>query len=105
MATTDEAIAKVLINFNLSALKSEQRSILNSLLDKKDCMAILPTGFGKSLPYQMLISVCMEKGVEKSEIGKVLVCSPLVALMQDQVDRLNTIPNITAAYKGLYKNI
>jgi hypothetical protein len=34
-------------------LKDEQRTILECLIDKKDCIAVLQTGFGKSLPFQI----------------------------------------------------
>lgn len=101
----DEAIEDVLRFFKINTLKPEQRMILDCLLEKTDCMAILPTGFGKSLPYQMLVSLRRELSANcrrsvTTDVGKVIVCSPLVALMQDQVDRLNTVPNITAVYKG-----
>lgn len=99
----DEAIEDVLRFFKINALKPEQRTILDCLLEKTDCMAILPTGFGKSLPYQMLVSLRRELSANcgvTTDVGKVIVCSPLEALMQDQVDRLNTVPNITAVYKG-----
>jgi superfamily II DNA helicase RecQ len=51
----DNAMKKVLKDFNIQTLKEEQRDVLMVLLNNKDCMAVLPTGFGKSLPYQMLI--------------------------------------------------
>ena len=81
----DVAIDKVLTDFKISTLKAEQRTILDCLIEKKDCMAILPTGFGKSLPYQMLVSVRreLEKETSSDDVGKVIVCSPLVALMAD----------------------
>ncbi|XP_062584590.1 ATP-dependent DNA helicase RecQ-like [Saccostrea cucullata] len=78
-------------------LKSEQVEILQSLVEKRDCMAVLPTGFGKSLPFQLLPLVQKEMG----RTGMVLVCCPLVSLMRDQVDRTNTIKGLTAAYKDL----
>ncbi|XP_076113624.1 ATP-dependent DNA helicase RecQ-like [Mytilus galloprovincialis] len=69
-------------------------------------MAILPTGFGKLLPYQMLVSVRreLEKETSSDDVGKVIVCSPLVALMADQVDRINAVPNVTAAYRSACSN-
>ncbi|CAG2226242.1 unnamed protein product [Mytilus edulis] len=102
----DVAIDKVLTDFKISTLKAEQRTILDCLIEKKDCMAILPTGFGKSLPYQMLVSVRreLEKETSSDDVGKVIVCSPLVALMADQVDRINAVPNVTAAYRGACSN-
>lgn len=76
-------------------------------LKRKDCMAILPTWYGKSLPYQMLIPLrrmLQIPGADLTNVGKIIVCSPIhvIALMQDQVDRLNSIPNVKAVYRGRY---
>ena len=87
--------------FNIAKLKSEQEQILRCLLDRTDCIAVLPTGFGKTLPFHMFIPVCRELGLN---VGKILVCCPLVSLMQDQVTKLATVPQLTAAYKGKYFN-
>ncbi|XP_062618351.1 uncharacterized protein LOC134279954, partial [Saccostrea cucullata] len=111
MATDlENAIEKVLQDFKIQTLKEEQKDILLTALNNKDCMAILPTGYGKSLPYQMLIPVRKQLQIQRSpdldsyNVGKIIVCSPLIALMQDQVDRLNSIPNVKAVYKGESKD-
>lgn len=56
-----------------------QRPVVEALLAGRDCLAVLPTGAGKSLCFQLPALV---------REGLVLVISPLVALMQDQVDQL-----------------
>jgi superfamily II DNA helicase RecQ len=51
MATIDTAIAIALQQFKVDRLKAEQKIILQALLSGEDCVAVLPTGYGKSLPY------------------------------------------------------
>ena len=67
--------------------RPQQKVIITSLLAGKDTLAILPTGSGKSLCYQL--PALISKGV-------CLVVSPLIALMKDQVQQLNK-KNIPAA--------
>ncbi len=56
-----------------------QKDIIESVLKKKDTIALLPTGGGKSICFQVPALI---------QEGKTLVISPLIALMQDQVDNL-----------------
>lgn len=99
----EREIEKVLQDLKTDKLKEEQREITVAALKKKDCMAILTTGYGKSLPYQMVLTLRREQnipGPDLTNVGKIIVCSPIIALVQDQVDRLNSIPNVKAVYKG-----
>ena len=73
-------------------LKEKQLSILKLIvLEKKDVLAVLPTGFGKSLIYQTIAPFAdfIERD-ESTERGKsiVIVISPLNALIKDQVTKL-----------------
>jgi ATP-dependent DNA helicase RecQ len=65
--------------WGFSKFRPYQQETIDSLLEGKDVIGILPTGIGKSLCYQ-LPSLIMD--------GPVLVISPLVALMIDQVKQL-----------------
>lgn len=60
--------------------RSSQADIIQSVIDGNDTLALLHTGAGKSICYQVP-ALCLE--------GKTIVVSPLIALMQDQVEALN----------------
>lgn len=79
-------------NFNLAAFRPGQKEIIWSIIHNKDVLAVLPTGGGKSLCFQF-------PAVFKKEL--VIVVSPLIALMKDQVRSLqnNGIP-AGAIYSG-----
>lgn len=67
--------------FGLTEFRHGQRAVIERLLAGRSAAAIFPTGGGKSLCYQ-LPSVLMD--------GLTLVVSPLVALMREQVEQLNS---------------
>ena len=62
------------------AFRAAQEDIIGAVLNKQDTLAILPTGGGKSVCFQVPAMVMP---------GCCLVISPLIALMEDQVQRLN----------------
>lgn len=68
--------------FFIQTFRRGQREIISSVLNGRDTLAVMPTGGGKSLCYQ-LPSLFLE--------GIVIVISPLIALMQDQVGALKKI--------------
>lgn len=73
--------------FPIQSFRPFQMEIMTQILNKKDVLAILPTGSGKSLCYQYPAT---------QFDGLTIVVSPLIALMQDQIHHLKQL-NIPAA--------
>ena len=74
--------------FGFRSFRRGQEEIVDSLLSGRDALAIMPTGAGKSLCYQ--VPALMMDGIA-------LVISPLISLMKDQVNAL-TAQGVRAAY-------
>lgn len=75
-----EAVLKK--HFGLDQFRQGQKEIISAILNRKDVLAVLPTGGGKSLCYQF-------SAVYTNQL--VVVISPLIALMKDQVSSLEKL--------------
>src|SRR5213078_4042029 len=67
-------------HFGHTAFRAGQEDLVRVVLDGHDVLAVMPTGSGKSLGFQLPALLLP---------GTTLVVSPLIALMKDQVDELN----------------
>ena len=80
MSPAKEALAALESYFGHGAFRAGQEAIVAAVLGGRDVLAVMPTGSGKSIGYQL--PAVMLPGVT-------LVVSPLISLMKDQVDQLN----------------
>ncbi len=82
-------------SFGHASFRGQQQAIIDRLLTGGHCLVIMPTGGGKSLCYQ--VPAVVHTARERIHRPLVVVLSPLVALMKDQVDSL-TARGIDAAF-------
>ncbi len=68
--------------FGFTQFRTGQEAAIRAILGGRDCIAVMPTGAGKSLTYQLPARLLG---------GTTLVVSPLIALMKDQVDAMNEV--------------
>ncbi len=68
--------------FGVERLRTGQQQVIDSVLAGHDTLAIMPTGSGKSLCYQIPASILK---------GSTVVVSPLISLMKDQAEKLDDI--------------
>lgn len=83
--------------FGYDSFRPNQEQIVDALLDGRDVLAVMPTGAGKSVCYQVPALCLAERAKAQGQVGFTLVVSPLISLMADQVRSLNAA-GISAAF-------
>lgn len=79
MIPSDDELAALLARFGHDRFRPGQRRVIRALLGGRDVLALLPTGAGKSLGYQLASQLLP---------GATVVVTPLLALMKDQADSI-----------------
>ena len=74
-----DLLARLKSVFGYDSFRPGQEAVISAVLAGRDCLAVMPTGAGKSLTFQLPARLLG---------GTTLVISPLIALMKDQVDGL-----------------
>ena len=85
ISTAQETLRRV---FGHAEFRGEQAAIVDQVVAGRDCLVLMPTGGGKSLCYQVPALLMP---------GTAIVISPLIALMQDQVEALHQL-GVSAAF-------
>jgi ATP-dependent DNA helicase RecQ len=77
--TTPDLLEALAANFGLEEFRPAQREVIEDVLASRDVLCVMPTGAGKSLCYQLPAAIRKQL---------TLVISPLISLMEDQVQQL-----------------
>jgi ATP-dependent DNA helicase RecQ len=87
--------------FGFDTFRASQAAIIDNVISGKNTLAIMPTGGGKSLCYQipalMFYNASMNTQAEHERAAITVVISPLISLMQDQVRQLDEL-NVAACF-------
>jgi ATP-dependent DNA helicase RecQ len=75
-----DLVAPLQRHFGHRSFRTSQEDLVRAVIDDRDLLAVMPTGSGKSLGFQLPALILP---------GTTLVVSPLISLMKDQVDQLN----------------
>ncbi|MDP2342784.1 MAG: ATP-dependent DNA helicase RecQ [Deltaproteobacteria bacterium] len=74
--------------FGFNAFRPHQEAVCEAAADGRDALVVMPTGAGKSLCYQLPGLLRRKRSLSSGHGGCVVVVSPLIALMEDQVGKM-----------------
>ena len=107
-AILNKAISFCLQKFREKFILRKSKTAIMSLLKEKDVLAVLPTGFGKSLVFQVFAVVRSLLSVEStSSHSSVLVVCPLKSIISDQIEEARSL-GLTALeieHPGIFENL
>ena len=97
-----EYALRVLGKEKLTLKQAQRHAIYQTVSEGKDVLAVLPTGFGKSLVYQILAPIfdylnCGMEPDDKQKSSLVIIVSPLHALIQHQISKLSDKVSVCVA--------
>ena len=103
MSTIEDGISKALSYLNIQGegrilLKKEQETATKKLLSGNDVLAVLPTGFGKSLIYTIF---ALARGEIMSTNTCAIIVSPLKSIIDDQIAEMKSLNGKSTRQLGL----
>lgn len=82
--SVESAIHKAINKLGFSSVKPQQMMVVREFINRRDVFVVLPTGFGKTLCFTCL-PIVFDELCPDSRPSIILVVTPLIAIMQDQV--------------------
>ena len=80
----ESAVHRAINKLGFSSVKSQQMMVITEFINNRDVFVVLPTGFGKTLCFTCLPMV-FDELYPDNQSSVVLVVTPLIAIMKDQV--------------------
>ena len=88
---TNCVLSVVFVIWQIFDLYESNKKLVFYLARGKDLFAILPTGFGKRLSFQLFPQLLNSKAATKSEMCSIAVVSPLVSGMRDKLEQIKKL--------------